>query len=299
MIYISKRAKKQMPYLVLMGVLLSGASVVSISEAQAAQPTCRKGGTVVPDADCQRFASQIAPASCTPLNCSSNSDDDDNGSDSDDDDVETGGGYVDTDGDGKGDTHISDYDGEYDGPTSSSPGGSMDGHSTKESKTALNGDDFYEYDGDHEGGDSGTSDDDDGGDSVLCTYFYQRGELDEMLYFADIECARRHINPVAVRGYHAWSIAYVRHLRQNPGGLLEKIIRPVVLHRAREIGYQMGVRDKPDYIGKLMRWTLEPLCFGIGLFAEEKDWRTLYSASDFHAFTEGYKRYRAFRASLA
>jgi hypothetical protein len=71
-----------------------------------------------------------------------------------DDGGDMGGGYVDTDGDGKGDTHVSNMPGNYSGPTSSTKGGGMDGSSTKSVGTAMNGGTYYNYGGNHNGGTS-------------------------------------------------------------------------------------------------------------------------------------------------
>lgn len=144
----------------------------------------------------------------------------------------------------------------------------------------------------------------DGGEGgrVICTYFYQKGMLDELLYYADVEYTKKHIHPVTVRGYHAWAIWYVERMRRSPGGLLERLIWPVTLHRARELAHKMGLEDRPDYRGRLFRAVLEPFSFSLGLFAKERDWRHLYAARDFRVFAQGYRRYQAvklFRAGQA
>ncbi len=187
------------------------------------------------------------------------------------------GGYADTTGDGFGDTYTEQEARATTGHVSSGYGGLT-------GSASMGG-------GNTSGGGGGSSD----GGRVICTHFYQKGEMSELYYFADIEFTRRNLHPSIIRGYHAWGIWYVERMRQNPGGLMERLMRPIALHRANEIAYRMGLRDTPDRIGRLVRVSLEPLCFVIGLFAKERDWRRLYAARDFSDFAAGYRRYTALK----
>lgn len=186
------------------------------------------------------------------------------------------GGYTDTDGDGYGDTH------SYGVGSGGNRGNVSSGYGGLTGNAGMGG-------GNTSGG--GSSD----GGRVICTHFYQKGDMSELYYFADIEFTRRNLHPSIIRGYHAWGIWYVEKMRQNPGGLMERLMRPIALHRANEIAYRMGLRDTPDRIGQLARVSLESLCFAIGLFAKERDWRRLYAARDFSDFAAGYRRYMALK----
>ncbi len=165
--------------------------------------------------------------------------------------------YVDSDGDGYSDK-------EGDGPGSTGSKGERTG-----------------------GGGGGSS-------RVICTYFYHKGELDAATYYADMEYTRHYLKGATVRGYHFWAIPYARAMRQAPGGLLEAIIRPVTIHRARELAHKMGVENsRPDYLGKAFRWTIEPVCTLIGCFVSEGRWEKLYSREEMQAYAMDYMLYRA------
>gem|GEM_PF-4799174 len=124
-------------------------------------------------------------------------------------------------------------------------------------------------------------DDDDGGDEsrVICTYFYQRGMLDRGDWVADLRFTQQNIGSQTVRGYHAWGIPAVRVMRSGSrmGRIIEPVLHYMAVHRAAELAYRMGRRDKPDYVGKVLRRTLEPLCWVIGGVVGEQNWRSLYA----------------------
>jgi len=47
-------------------------------------------------------------------------------------------------------------------------------------------------------------------------------------------------------------------------------MRWIARHRARELAYQMGKAERGDIGGKIVRLTLEPLCWVIGWFAKSQ-----------------------------
>ena len=113
---------------------------------------------------------------------------------------------------------------------------------------------------------------------VICTHFYRKGLLDRETWRADLEFTFQRLSPTTVRGYQAWAIPYVRLMRRSP--LAERIMLPLARWRAEELAYQMGRREKGSIAGKLVRMTLEPVCFAIGLFAGEQDWRSLWRGTE-------------------
>ena len=114
---------------------------------------------------------------------------------------------------------------------------------------------------------------------VICTHFYKKGELDRALWAADTRWTIEHISPHIQRGYQIWGVPYVKLMRKYK--FFETIVRPLALHRANEIGYQLGMRDKPDYIGKLGRIVLEGISWFAGwLPIEPISYKTLYTNSD-------------------
>lgn len=213
----------------------------------------------------------------------------------------TGGGWVDTNGDGKGDTHSSKAGpGNYN--SSETKGGFASGNTSVSKSGNVSGSHDNGYEGKSSGASSSSSSSGSGGGGgsssrVICTYFYQKGEINDIAYYADIDFTRKYLSDTMVRGYHVWGIWYVEQMRKNPGGLLERIMRPIALHRANEIAYQMGVGAAPDAFGKLCRAILEPFCFALGLFAREQDWKRLYAPDSFKDFADGYRRYESYKTA--
>jgi len=111
-------------------------------------------------------------------------------------------------------------------------------------------------------------------DRVICTHFMQKGLMDPALWRADIAFTRQHLPAAMVRGYHLWAIPYVRLMRRSPWA--EKLMLPLALWRAEEIAFRMGLREKGNWKGKLLRWTGEPVCWLIGKLTPEQDWQSLW-----------------------
>lgn|SRR5574337_1250626 len=109
---------------------------------------------------------------------------------------------------------------------------------------------------------------------VICTELYRKREIDRDLYRADLDFTEKNLSAVTVRGYHVWAIPAVKIMRKRPA--LRAVIKAVAIARAEEIGYQVGLRSKPNYFGKLVRLIGEPACFVIGLFADTRDTSILY-----------------------
>ena len=80
-----------------------------------------------------------------------------------------------------------------------------------------------------------------------------------------------------VNGYHVWAVHVVKQMRKGRG---VKLWRHLAQHRANEIAYIYGKRDKPDYLGKIYRKILEPICWSVGFFCEKTDWSVLYEAKE-------------------
>jgi hypothetical protein len=109
---------------------------------------------------------------------------------------------------------------------------------------------------------------------VVCTHFYSKGEIQKDVWRADLAFTKANLSETTVRGYHFWAVPYVRLMRRSE--LAEKIMRPIALHRAQELAYQMGVVDKGSWRGKLARLALEPLCFAIGTCVGASDYMALW-----------------------
>lgn len=117
-----------------------------------------------------------------------------------------------------------------------------------------------------------------GSSRVICTHFYKQGKIDRAVWLADLRFTADHLSATTIRGYHLWAIPYVQLMRKSK--FAEALMWPLAIHRAEELAYQMGVLEKPNYIGKAIRFILEPICFTIGLFAKAKDYKVLYTAKE-------------------
>ena len=104
----------------------------------------------------------------------------------------------------------------------------------------------------------------------------RQGLLDPAIWRADLAFTYKHLSPTTVRGYHLWAIPYVRLMRKSP--LAQKLMRPLATWRAEELAYQMGVLQKSNWKGKVVRWTCEPICFALGIFAKEQNWQGLWDS---------------------
>ena len=115
-----------------------------------------------------------------------------------------------------------------------------------------------------------------GGGRVICTHLMRQGMLDPAIWHADLAFTYKHLSPTTVRGYHLWAIPYVRLMRKSP--LAQKLMRPLATWRAEELAFQMGVLQKSNWRGKVVRWTCEPICFALGIFAKEQNWQGLWDS---------------------
>lgn len=114
-----------------------------------------------------------------------------------------------------------------------------------------------------------------GSSRVICTHFYKKGMIDKETWRADLEYTFKHLSSTTVRGYHYWAVPYVSLMRKH--AFFEKVMYPIAKHRADELAYQVGMREKGSLLGKLVRVLFEPTCFVIGLFCQQKDWEQLWA----------------------
>jgi hypothetical protein len=114
-----------------------------------------------------------------------------------------------------------------------------------------------------------------GGGRVICTHFYRKGEMSRDMWRSDLEFTFKNLSPTTVRGYQYWAIPYVKLMRKSK--LAENIMRPLAMHRAKELSYQMGRSSKGSLFGKAVRLIGEPICFTVGLFVGEQNWQSLWN----------------------
>ena len=115
------------------------------------------------------------------------------------------------------------------------------------------------------------------GGRVICNELMRQGLLTRKEVVLDYKFTRDHLTPTHVNGYHVWAVWMVKQMRK---GKFVKFWKHVAGHRANEIAYIYGERDKPDYLGKIYRKILEPTCWAIGSFCKVTDWSVLYKQKE-------------------
>jgi len=115
------------------------------------------------------------------------------------------------------------------------------------------------------------------GGRVICNELMRQGLLTRKEVLLDYRFTRDYLTPTHVNGYHVWAVWMVKQMRQ---GKFVKFWKHIAGHRANEISYIYGERAKPDYLGKVYRKILEPICWSIGFFCKATDWSVLYKQKE-------------------
>ena len=115
------------------------------------------------------------------------------------------------------------------------------------------------------------------GGRVICNELMRQGLMTKKHVLLDYKFTRDHLTPTHVKGYHIWAVWMVKQLRK---GRFVKFWKHVAGHRANEIAYIYGERDKPDYLGKVYRKILEPICWSVGMLCKKSDWSILYKSKE-------------------
>jgi hypothetical protein len=115
------------------------------------------------------------------------------------------------------------------------------------------------------------------GGRVICNELCRQKIMDRKQVYLDYKFTKEYLTPTHVVGYHSWAVWMVKQMRK---GKFVKFWSHVAGHRANEIAYIYGERDKPDYLGKLYRKILEPTCWFIGKFNKPTNWSILYQKKE-------------------
>ena len=115
------------------------------------------------------------------------------------------------------------------------------------------------------------------GGRVICNELCRQGMMTRKQVVLDYRFTRDYLTPQHVNGYHVWAVWMVKQMRK---GKLVNFWKHVACHRANEIAYIYGERDKPDYLGKVYRRIFEPTCWVIGAFCKTTDWSSLYKPKE-------------------
>ena len=108
------------------------------------------------------------------------------------------------------------------------------------------------------------------GGRVICNELRKQGLMKTKDVTIDYKFTMQYLTPRHIKGYHFWAPEVVLGLRK---GKNVKFWHHIAQHRSNEIQYIMGVRKKPDYLGKLYRHIFEPICYIIGIFAKKRDYQ--------------------------
>ena len=115
------------------------------------------------------------------------------------------------------------------------------------------------------------------GGRVICNELVRQGLMDRRHVILDYKFTKEHLTPQHVNGYHVWAVHVVKKLR---AGKRVRVWKHLATHRANEIAYIYGERDRPDYLGKVYRHIGEPICWVIGAFCEKTNWSVLYNPKE-------------------
>lgn len=110
---------------------------------------------------------------------------------------------------------------------------------------------------------------------VICTELYRQGKLSKELYRMDVVYTARHLSPTVIKGYHYWAIPTVQKMRKSDK--LTKFMLYFTLKRAEEIAHIVNPKKytKSSITGKIIKNVGEALCYGIGLFVNNSDYKSL------------------------
>jgi hypothetical protein len=115
------------------------------------------------------------------------------------------------------------------------------------------------------------------GGRVICNELMKQGFMSKEDVILDYRFTRDYLTPQHVNGYHLWAVWVVKQMRK---GRMIGFWKYIAQSRANEIAYIYGRRDKPDYVGKVVRTIGEPVCWFFGLFCKKTDWSTLYNEKE-------------------
>jgi hypothetical protein len=115
------------------------------------------------------------------------------------------------------------------------------------------------------------------GGRVICNELCRQKIMNRKQVYLDYKFTKEYLTPTHVVGYHSWAVWMVKQMRK---GKFVKFWSHVAGHRANEIAYIYGERNKPDYLGKIYRKILEPTCWLIGKFNKPTNWSILYQKKE-------------------
>ena len=118
-----------------------------------------------------------------------------------------------------------------------------------------------------------------GGGRVICTELNKTGELSTKDLVRDIKFTYRNLSKKHLKGYLAWAIPTVKHIKKYP--TYRKVWKHVAQHRANDIAWRMK-EGKFDLLGRIYAGIGEPLCWLIGNFVNDTNYNLLNNKRNRH-----------------
>ncbi len=118
------------------------------------------------------------------------------------------------------------------------------------------------------------------GGRVICTQLVADGLLTKADQRLDMDFTFHALSHVHVRGYLFWARGWVEKMKRSTA--IRQATLKIVVWRLNEIKYQLGLRDKPDYMGKIVRFVMENFCLIVGLFVEDTAESVIYKKENKH-----------------
>ena len=118
-----------------------------------------------------------------------------------------------------------------------------------------------------------------GGGRVICTELNKTGELSTKDLVRDIKFTYRNLSKKHLKGYLAWAIPTVKHIKKYPK--YRKVWKHFAQHRANDIAWRMK-EGKFDLLGRIYAGIGEPLCWLIGNFVSDTNYNLLNNKRNRH-----------------
>ncbi|HLP99225.1 MAG TPA: hypothetical protein VK149_12360 [Sideroxyarcus sp.] len=113
------------------------------------------------------------------------------------------------------------------------------------------------------------------GSSVICSQLYTDGHIDKEIYDAETKFASEMLNETTLRGYRFWAVPFVRLMRKSPAvyAVGKYTGKKWIEHSAS--GYTK--KAKKNAVGVAILCVGVPVCFLIGLFVPDTDYKQLWA----------------------
>lgn len=109
---------------------------------------------------------------------------------------------------------------------------------------------------------------------VICTELVRQSLFSRADYLAGSRYVEQHLTDRHMRGYHAWALPVVRHMRRSRRATT--FWRALAQARADHIACLSGDIGRRNRFGALLCAVGHPVCYLVGGLVGEQDWHSLY-----------------------